>query len=1087
MKSRKNVIKKTSFTFLLLLGFLPLFSQTVKITGTVTDNNGEPLIGVSVGQKGTSNGVMTDIDGNYALNNIEIGKSAITFTYVGYTPVELAITSNKRYDVVLKEVTNTLDEVVVVGYATQKKANLTGAVATIDFGEAMSSRPIANASSALAGLSAGVQIQQSSGKPGGDGAAIRIRGTGTLNNNSPLVLVDGVEWDMNNVNTNDIESITILKDAASASIYGSRAANGVILVTTKKGKGKPKINYSYYGSIQKPQNKLSMVSDYARHMELINEGAENMDRPHVFGQSTIESWRAAQNNPNELSQNGVPNYMAYPNTDWFEEIMGTGFSQQHNISISGSSDKVSYLVSLGYVDNEGVMNKKGLDSGLERFQFRTNLEAKLTNWFTIGTRLHGLKQSVGLANISRGFEYLTITTPGIYPGETDKWGITAATEESTNANNIFMQMGRQGLDDMFRGNFTLYGKISPMQGLSLEASYNYAPDFGDYANWGFKNGSWDYVNNVRTNDSSLENSVLFNKSFKRHRENSEILARYNNSFGDHEIGALAGFTTSIYRESSFGVKRKGMSDWSLHELNTASEMLSTESSATDWALVSYLGRINYAYKSKYLFEANLRYDGSSRFSSDSRWGLFPSFSAGWRLNEESFMNFSKSYLSNLKIRASWGKLGNNMSGNYDWQATYSTNKIVVDGKPTTGLAVTKLGNSLLEWESTSTANLGIDFGFLNNRLSGEVDIYNKATSGILFTPDIPLSMGYVTGATENIAKVRNKGVELSMAWRDEIKDFSYQIGGNFSFNHNKIIKYRGSLDRHWVYDEKGYPIDFASNYGDVARSGFGGIIVEDRMIGEMYIREVYKGNGSYDGGKPDINAGPVDGMIRTEQDMQWVKAMISDGYKFNGVTKIAKDQLWYGDLIYADANGDGNYGDTNDLNLTGTSSQPKYNFGINLSVAFKGFDFYMLWAGSAGFDLYWNNSSYNGTMTKNGYAISNRVADDHYFYDPTNPDDSRNNINGRYPRLTDQTQRDNGISSSFWKYKGDYIKLKNLQLGYTLPTRITNKFFVDKLRLYVSGENLLTITDYPGLDPEMGTSVNYPLTQQIAFGVQVAF
>ena len=649
-------------------------------------------------------------------------------------------------------------------------------------------------------------------------------------------------------------------------------------------------------------------------------------------------------------------------------------------------------------------------------------------------------------------------------------------------------MRRWGYDKMFRGNFTLFGSIRPMKGLSIEASYNYAPDWGDYATWGAPNGTWDYVKNIRINESALENASINNKSFKRRRENSEILIRYNTTVAhDHEISALGGFTTSYYNENYFDVTRKGMSDWSLTQLKTATELVSSDSNETDWALISYFGRLNYAFKGRYLFEANVRYDGSSRFAPESRWGVFPSFSAGWRINEEKFMSFAQDYLSNLKIRASWGKLGNNASGNYDWQANYSTNKVVIDSSPTTGLAISKLGNSFLEWESTTTTNVGIDLGFFNNRLTGEFDWYNKMTTGILFTPSIPLSMGKVTGSTENIAEVRNRGVELTLGWQDNIKDFTYRIEGNFSYNQNKVMKYKGELAKYWEYDNAGNPTRFVSNYGDVAQSGFGGVIVENRMLGEMYLRQLYRGNGSYSGGKPDINAGPVDGMIRTESDMAWVKAMIADGYKFNGVTKVAKDQLWYGDLIYADANGDGNYGDTNDMNFTGTSTQPRYNFGLNLSATYKGFDFYMLWAGSAGFDLYWNHSSYNGTRTENGFGISQRVADNHYFYDPENPSDSRTNITAEYPRITDQTQRDNGTSSVFWKYKGDYVKLKNIQIGYTIPVKWTRKFMVEKLRFYFSGENLLTITSYPGLDPEMGTSITYPLTRQFAFGAQLSF
>lgn len=1071
---------------LFALQCLTMFAQQIKISGKVTDEGNYPLPGAAVSVVGTGGGTTTNLDGEYTIQVVPGSK--LQFSYIGYESQTIVADKSKtRLNITLLPKSESLEEVVVVGYGVQKKANLTGSVSTVNFDQEMSSRPVANASSAMAGLSAGVQVQQSTGKPGSNGATIRVRGVGTLNSNNPLVLVDGVEWDMNNVNTEDIASITVLKDAASAAIYGSRAANGVILVTTKKGKGKTRVNYSFYGSVQEAQNKLSLVSDYARYMELVNEGTDNMDRAHVFGQSTIDTWREAQKDPNGLNEYGVPNYMAYPNTNWFDEIMGTGFSQKHNLSVSGSSDKVNYFVSLGYQDTDGVMNRKGMDSGLEQFQFRTNLEVKVYDWLSVGTRLNGLKQSVGLTNISKGFEYLNVTTPGIYPGETNKWGLPAAAEENTNANNIFSQMARAGYDKMFRGNFTLFGSFRPFKGMSIEASYNYAPDWGDYATWGIQKGSWNYVENVRASESSLENSSIYNKSFKRRRQNSEILARYNTTIAkDHDINVLAGFTTSYYNESSFNVTRKGMADWSLTQLSTATELTSSGSSETDWSLVSYFGRLNYAFKGRYLFEANVRYDGSSRFAPESRWGVFPSFSAGWRVNEEKFMRFAQDYLSNLKIRASWGKLGNNASGNYDWQANYTTNKVVLDATPTTGLAISKLGNSLLEWETTTTTNVGLDFGFFGNRLTGEVEWYNKMTSGILFTPAIPLSMGRVSGSTENIAKVRNRGIELTLGWQDHIKDFTYKIGGNFSFNRNKVIKYKGKLEKHWEYDEAGNPVKFVSNYGDVAQSGFGGVIVEGRMLGEMYLRQLYHGDGSYTEGKPDINAGPKDGMIRTESDMAWVKAMIADGYKFNGVSKVSKDQLWYGDLIYADSNGDGNYGDTHDLNFTGTSIQPKYNFGLNLSAAYKGFDFYMLWAGSAGFDLYWNHAQYNGTQTKYGYGISERVADNHYFYDPENPSDSRTNINAKFPRLTDQTQRDNATGSVFWKYKGDYVKLKNVQLGYTVPVKYTKKIMVEKLRFYLSGENLLTITDYPGLDPEMGTSITYPLTRQFAFGIQLS-
>lgn len=1086
----KSIIKCFSGIF---MSFLLLLSPSLKaqsldtVYGVVKDEQGLGLPGAAVMEKGTTNGTITDIDGNFTID-VKNG-SVLEFSSIGFKNYEMTVTGPQNVEIVMQSDVELLEQVVVVGYGVQKKVNLTGSISTVNFDEEMSSRPVPNASAALAGVSSGVAVTQTSGKPGSDGAAIRVRGNGTLNSNGPLVLVDGIEWDMNNVNTEDIASITILKDAASAAIYGSRAANGVILVTTKSGKGKTKVNYSFIGSLQTAQNNLALVSDYATHMKLINEGCQNVDSQEVFAPTTIAAWEAARQNPMAVNSYGVPNYIAYPNTDWFDEIIGNGFQQKHNLSVQGGNEKSNWFVSLGYQDTDGIMNEKGLDSGMEQVQLRTNVEYKVAKWLDMGTRINGVYRSLGMADIANGFEYLHLTTPGIYPGTANKWGQPAAVEESTTANNIFGKMsGHDGYDKVTRINLTAYAKVRPYDGLSLEFSYNYAPDFAEYAAWSRPNGTWNYIQDKRVNNSSLENATIKNESRKTTRMNTEALARYANEFGDgHDIGVLAGFTTSTYHYHAFSVMRKGMADWSLHTLNTGATLSNSSSSEYDWSLMSFFGRVNYAYKSRYLFEANLRCDGSSRFAPESRWGYFPSFSAGWVLSRERFMEMTSSWLSNLKIRASWGMLGNNASGNYDWQTTYETNKGVIDGVPATGLAVTKLGNEALVWESTKITNIGIDFGFFGDRLSGEFEGYHKLTSGILYTPSIPITMGNVKGATKNIAAVRNMGIELSLGWRDTVGDFFYSVKGNYSFNANKVVKYKGKLKRFWNYDSKGYPTTFSSNYGDVAQSGFGGVIMEDRMMGEYYLRKVYRGDGSYKDGEPGLRQGPKDGMIRTESDMEWVRAMIAQGYTFNGVSKVAKNGLWYGDLIYEDANGDGNYGDTNDMNLVGTSSTPLYNFGLEFSLSWKGLDFYMLWAGSAGFDLYWNHAIYNSSQTSNGRGISKRVADDHYFYDPSAKDDLRTNIYATFPRLRNSSQGDNGLQSDFWLYKGDYFKLKNAQIGYTFPKKWMEKIRMDKIRVYLSGENLLTITQFPGLDPEIGTSVGYPLIRQYAVGLQVSF
>lgn len=447
--------KKHYLLFLLASLFLltdVVWAQTsATVNGVVIDENGETLPGVSVVEVGTTNGVLTDLNGHYTLKTTS-AKPSVSFSYIGYQTTTLLLNGRTKLDVQMKVETKVLDEVVVVGYGVQKKVNLTGSVTSINFADQTEGRPIMSVSSALSGLAAGMNVTQASGQPGSDGATIRVRGNGTFNTNSPLVLVDGIEWSMDNVNPNDIESISVLKDAASTAIYGTRAANGVILITTKNGKGKPQISYSYSGVVQMPYNNLSFVSDYARYMGLVNEACDNVNTKGIFSQESIDRWRAASADPNGLNEHGVPNYVAYPNTDWFDEVFDTGYSQEHNLSVSGSSEKVKYMLSLGYLDNQGVMNRWNLDSSTQKINFRTNLEAKIVKWMTVGTRLYGQKQDYGMANISNGFKYLYQTTPGVYPGEPNYWGRAAlASEESSNANNIFGQMaGATGFNTVWR-------------------------------------------------------------------------------------------------------------------------------------------------------------------------------------------------------------------------------------------------------------------------------------------------------------------------------------------------------------------------------------------------------------------------------------------------------------------------------------------------------------------------------------------------------------------------------------------------------------------------------------------------------------
>lgn len=1091
---------KTRQILMFLLASLFLFTDavwaqtSVTVSGVVSDEHGETLPGVSILEVGTtSNGTLSDVDGHYVIE-VKSAQATLQFSYVGYKTQTISLKNRTMIDVTMKEESKVLDEVVVVGYGVQKKVNLTGSVAAINFSEQMEGRPVMNVSSALSGLAAGMNVRQGSGQPGSDGATIRIRGNGTFNTNSPLVLVDGIEWSMDNVNPNDIESISVLKDAASTAIYGTRAANGVILITTKTGKGKPQITYSYSGVVQNPYNELGFVSDYAHYMSLVNEACENVGTKSIFSQESIDSWKAAQTNPDGLNEYGVPNYVAYPNTDWFDEIFSRGYSQEHNLSVSGGSEKVKYMLSLGYLDNKGVMNRWNLDSSTQKINFRTNLEADITKWLKVGTRLYGQKQDYGMANISNGFKYLYQTTPGVYPGEPNYWGRAAlAGEESSNANNIFGQMaGATGFNSVWRVNASLYGTITPYKGLSIEATVNYSPTFRDKSSYSRQNGYWDYVTDQRVSESALANASITNTSERSYRQGVEILARYNTTINkDHDLGALLGYSAQKYYSKSFAISRKGATDWTLNEIGTYEELVSSSSSSpAKWGLLSYFGRVNYAYKSKYLFEANLRADASSRFGQNQRWGYFPSFSAGWRIAEENFMKATQDYLSNLKLRVSWGKTGNNSTGNYDWQANYAVQNVVVDGAGTKGLVKTKLSNDKLHWESTTTTDIGLDFGFFNNRLTGEFDFYEKSTSDILYHPALYLSMGKIGSAPENLGKVRNRGLEFTLNWNSRIgKDFEYKVGMNIAFNKNKVTKFKGNLQQYWTYDEQGNKVAFVNNFSDVAEQFSGdGYICEGKQLGETYQYNVYRGTGEgYTGGAVDIYAGPQDGMIRTPEDLKWVQAMIDSGYTFGGMKTVSRDQLWYGDLLYDDLNGDMNYGDSNDRKFSGHTNTPKVNLGINLAMSYKDIDFSMQWAGAFGHYIFWNTDYYNSTLVSHGYGISQRIADDHYFFNPEKPEDVRTNVYGKYPRLTYGTTYNNRIVSDWYEYKGDYLKLKNIQLGYTLPQSITKKIFVSRLRAFVSMDNILTITKYPGLDPEIGSSIGYPLMRQISFGGQITF
>ena len=1056
------------------------------VTGVVKDATGYPVPGATVMIPNTNVGTITNVDGSYSID-VPAGTTQLEVVCMGYATVNLVLGSESVYDVVLKDDTLALEEIVVVGYGTQKKVNLTGAVSTVNFEDMAESRPIASIGSALAGMSAGLSVRTTSSDPGNESNTIRIRGTGTLNSSSPLYIIDGVEGSLGYVNPHDIATITILKDAASCAIYGNRGANGVVLITTKQGsEGKVNVTYSGSVSINSPMHKISFLTDYADYMEIINESMENVGQTPNFFQSTIDTWRAAKAAPNALAESGYPNYVAYPNIDWQDYMYRVVASHDHNVSVTGKSDKVSYLISANYMNNPGLIS----NTAAEKFQLRANVEVKPTKWLTVGMQAYGSIMNKDAGDFETAIGGIVKSTPGVYPYHDGYYGYAAAAEESATANNpLYVVEQDDAIRKYSRIKATVYAKVDFLKDFSFKALFNYGRHWYDFQNVP-RNPQPSKMNfatglqmTLPTAPSELETYFRANGDWDYTIQNT---LNWGHEFGKHDVSALVGYEQYYSFEYNHNATKKGLIDAGIWAGDTATELISSGGSASDYASRSFFTRVNYVYADRYLFEANLRADGSSRFSKQSRWGFFPSFSAGWRIEQENFMQGVGFDL--LKLRASWGMLGNNSIGNYDYQATYKAHNYSFNNVLVNGLAVSSFANNALRWETTTSTDVGVDVGVLNNRLTAEVDFYHKFTDGILYRPTIYQTAGTATAPLENIAEVTNMGLELTLGWRDHFKDFHYGVSANFAFNHNRVTKYKGELKQGWEETSNGLRT-FVSNIGEVS-TGSSTRILEGHTINEYYMLTPYQGDASYfdDFGMVNINGGPKDGMIRTEMDMAWLQAMMASGYTFYPMQGVGKDKIWYGDYIYADVDGDGVYGNTYDNIFTGKSSTPKFTFGFQGNFGWKGLDLQFSFAGAAGFWLYWNETGANNTGTRIGYNIMSDIANDHYFYDPANPLDPRTNIKSKNARLTaNEGNNQQGEKSTLHLYRGDYLKLKNLTIGYTLPEKYSKKILMKSLRFYISGENLFNITSYPGQDPEMGAGLGYVTMRQISLGANLTF
>ncbi|MGL5787992.1 MAG: SusC/RagA family TonB-linked outer membrane protein [Bacteroidales bacterium] len=997
------------------------------ISGIVLDEKGESIIGANIRVKNSQIGTITDIDGRFILNHVPSG-SVLQISYIGYKDQDVKVGEKSDLTIKMQEDTKLIDEVVVVGYASQKKENLSGSVSSVDMSGISEKRPITNLSSGLAGMAAGVSVTSSSNKPGDDNSSILVRGQGTLNNSAPLVIIDGVESNINSVSPQDVESMTVLKDAASASIYGSRAANGVILITTKKGKsGKVNIDYTGYVSLESIGKTVDAVSDYATYMELMNEAYTNSGQPARFTDKTISEWR----------NDGGRNPLLYPNTNWVDEVFRTAVATNHNISLSGGSDKISFYTSFGYNMNPGVME----NSGYERYSFRSNVEAKVTSWLTLGAKLNGYLANTDLGQDKVGdvFTYGVASTPGIVLRHPDgRYGGQQNPEDDMQANNpllsLYKEVGGKKERNM-RAQFN--GTIDICKGLSVYGSYSY--EFTDKDNWKKTNltDTWNFnTESIVQKDSRRNYIYSYNRKIERMFMDGVI--RYENRFlkDKFDLKAMLGASQEMRRDRSFDSKKYDWVDPSVDVINGATGEAVATGSHAEWAMHSYFGRVNMGWANKYLLEMNLRADASSRFLKNKRWGYFPSFSGAWRVDQESFMRNTRNWLDGLKFRASWGKLGNNyLSSDYMAIPTYAQANYVLNGGMVIGMAQTALANGNLTWESTAVTNVGVDFNVLDNRLSGTAEYFYKKTSDILIDLPAPLVHGSSSVPTQNSAEVLNKGFELSLNWSDKIKDFRYNVGLNMTFIDNKVTKFKGD---------------------------------EMSINGSTMIKEGYAINTQY--------ILVADRIIQNQSDLDYVQSLIDnapvvDGKPVNPFQTYKRPEM--GDVLYKDTDGNGIFNDDDRVPL-GYGDTPRFLYNITLGVEYKGFDLSTVLSGTGSYKVQYQTM--HSSSLAYGNQISREIADGRWFEGRTD---------AIYPRLLTGDGR-NTRSSTLWETNKSYFKIRNIQLGYTLPLRWSKAASLNRVRVFCSLENFFTFTNYAGMDPETD-KISYPTMRQASFGLNVTF
>lgn len=1016
------MIKKILFLFFVVFA-ATAYSQDVTITGTVTDANSEPLVGVNVLVKGTTTGAITDIDGNFSVS----GKkgSTLVFSYIGMLTQEV-VYKGTALRVVMKDDSKALEEVVVIGYQTVKKSDLTGAVAVVDTKE-MKKSAAGTLVSQMQGLATGINVR-SSGRAGED-ASIEIRGVGSLSNNSPLWVIDGMITDPGvDFNPADAESIQILKDASAAAIYGSRAANGVIIVTTKKGtKGPMKVNVSVKETLEwSPKFDLMNAAEYIKYNDIAyNEAIKD-------GIATV---------------NSTQKHSQY-DTNWQDEVLKTALVQDYNVSLSGGGDSGSYFVSAGYYNNDGVSYGNTFD----RYSFRVNTQGK-KGWFSFGENLAYSLTSTdpNQTNTYNDFLRMMPTIPIYDENNPGGYGYGDAAKYNTFGVN---PIAREDLEYRHfrqnRLNGSLWLEFKPFEFLSYK--FNGGIDLYFYENSWFRGeGNWTQNQEHRDPESQKARDNTYNMLI-------EHTLNFNKDFGKHHVDAVVGTTYQHHEWEGLWASRlnfpmTGNGDY-FTVLNAGQSNQQNSNSISENAMISYLGRANYVYDDKYYLTATFRRDGTSRLAKENRWGNFPSFSGAWRISKEEF--FDVPWINDLKIRGNWGRLGNSSIGDWDYIGTINQSIVTVfGGAIVPGSTQVKLVNAGLVWETKETVNVGFDASFLNQRLTVSAEYYNSKTSDVLAETPIAISTGNQGGSPwKNAASLRNKGFEFTFGWKDQISGFKYSALLNVTTMDNEVLSLgRDGSERNFIDSGQ-------------ARTEPG------RSLAEFYLRK-------------------TDGIFRTQEEIDnyvtkgnHVPGPNEDKVPAGTPIMIEGKRPQLGDVKYLDLNDDGQITDI-DRDYCG-SPWAKMQMSLVLNAEWKNFDFSMMWNGQFGNKIY-NVSRWQGRLfADNSNYIRFEKGEEPYQVNP----------NSNTPRIIYGDFRNSRDADRFLE-NGSYFRMKNISIGYNFKQKWLTNLGVEKLRLFATGSNLITITGYSGLDPDFkgansvwnsGTdSFAYPNTRSVMFGLDLTF